>query len=125
MKECANDVHKERIQRTLIQVVTIKWILDIVHSDICGPMQTTSLSECVYYASFIDDYCRKTWIYFLKKKDEVFEKFKEFKALVENLSKKKIKTLRSDNGRECTSSEFNKYCREAGIKRELTIPYNP
>ena len=71
----------------------------------------------VYYDSFIDDYSHKTWIYFLKKKDEVFESFKEFKALVENLSEKRIKTLRSDNGGEFTSSEFNKYCREARIKR--------
>ena len=54
-------------------------------------MQTTSLNEYVYYASFIDDYYRKTWIYFMKKKDEVFESFKEFKALVENLFEKKIK----------------------------------
>ena len=44
-----------------------------------------------YYASFIDDYSRKTWIYLMKKKDEVFERFKEFKALVENLSEKRIK----------------------------------
>ena len=68
---------------------------------------------------------RKTWIYFLKNKDDVFEKFKEFKALVENLSEKRIKTLRSDNGGEFTSGEFNEYCKEAVIKRELTIPYNP
>ena len=49
-------------------------------------MKTTSLSGYVYYASYIDDYSRKTWIYFSKKKDEVFERFKEFKALIENLS---------------------------------------
>ena len=61
-------------------------------------MQTTSLSGYLYYVSFIDDYSRKTWIYFLKKKDEVFERFKEFKAHVENLSEKRIKILRSDNG---------------------------
>ena len=48
--------------------------------------------------SFIDDYSRKTWIYFLKVKSEVFEKFKEFKALIENISDKRIKTLQSDNG---------------------------
>ncbi len=47
---------------------------------------------------FIDDFSRKTWIYFLKSKDEVFGKFKEFKALVENATEKKIKFLRSDNG---------------------------
>ena len=41
-----------------------KGILDIVHSDMCGPMTTTSLSRYVYYVSFIDDYSCKTWIYF-------------------------------------------------------------
>ena len=95
-------------------------ILDIIHSYICGPMQTTSLSGHVYYASFINDYSHKTWIYFLKKKDEVFERFKQFKALVENLFEKRIKILRSDNG-----GEFNEYCKEARIKKKITIPYNP
>jgi transposase InsO family protein len=75
--------------------------------------------------SFIDDYSRKTWVYFLKSKDEVIGKFKEFKDLVENLSERKIKILRSDNGREYTSNEFGSFCRDAGIKRELTTPYNP
>ena len=86
-------------------------------------MQTTSLNGYSYYASFIDDYSRKTWIYFLKKKDQVFERFKEFKPLVENLSEKKIKILRSDNGGEFTSNEFNDFCKEDGIKMELNIPY--
>ena len=62
-----------------------------MHLDVCGPMAATSLSGYVYHVSFIDDFSRKTWIYFLKGKNEVFGKFKEFKALVENLSKKKIK----------------------------------
>ena len=61
----------------------------------------------------------------LKSKDEVFGKFKEFKALVENLSETKIKTLRSDNGGEYTSNEFGNFCKDTGIKRELTTPYNP
>ena len=61
-----------------------KRVLDIVHSDVCGPMSATSLSGYVYYVSFIDDYSRKTLIYLLKAKNEVFGKFKEFKALVEN-----------------------------------------
>ena len=61
-------------------------------------MSTTSLRGYVYYVSFIDDYSRNTWIYSLKNKDEVFENIKEFKALVENLSEKKNKILRSDNG---------------------------
>jgi transposase InsO family protein len=88
-------------------------------------MTVPSLGNFLYYVTFIDDFSRKTWIYFLKAKDEVFNKFQEFKALVENLSGRKIKVLRSDNGGEYTSNEFKDFCREAGIKRELTTPYNP
>ena len=84
----------------------VKGTLDIIHSDVCGPMTSTSLSRYVYYVSFIDDFSRKTWIYFLKGKNEVFGKFKEFKALVENLSEKKIKIFRSHNGGEFTGGEF-------------------
>ena len=100
-------------------------ILELIHSNVCGPMPSTSLSGYVYYVSFIDDYSRKTCIYFLKKKDEVFGKFKEFKALIENHTNIKIKTLWSDNGGEYTSKDFDGFCKDAGIKRELTTPYNP
>jgi hypothetical protein len=56
---------------------------------------------------------------------EVFNKIKEFKALIKNLSERKIKILRSNNGGEYTSKEFVSFCRDVGIKRELTTPYNP
>ena len=102
-----------------------KGTLELIHSDVCGPMSSTSLSGFEYYITFIDDYSRKTWIYFLKAKSEVFEKFKEFKALIENLSDKRIKALRLDNGREYTSKEFEAFCKYVEIKRELTTPYNP
>lgn len=102
-----------------------KGILDIIHSDVCGPMTATSLSGYVYYVSLIDDFSRKTWIYFLKGKNEVFSKFKEFKALIENLYEKKIKIFRSDNGGEFTSGEFKSFYTEVGVKRELSTPYNP
>jgi hypothetical protein len=55
-------------------------VLELIHSNVCGPMPSSSISGYVYYVSFIDDYSHKTWIYFLKSKDEVFNKFKEFKA---------------------------------------------
>ena len=61
----------------------------------------------------------------MKSKDEVFSKFKEFKALIKNLSERKIKILRLDNGGEYTSKEFLNFCKDVGIKRELTPPYNP
>jgi hypothetical protein len=58
-------------------------------------------------------------------KDEVFTKFQEFKAEIENLTNKKIKTLRTDNGGEYTSKEFIAFCKSAGIRRELIVPHNP
>jgi hypothetical protein len=61
-----------------------KGILELVHSDVFGPVTVPSLGGSLYYVSFIDDFSRKTWIYFLRKKSKVFEKFKEFKSLVEN-----------------------------------------
>ena len=78
-----------------------------------------------YCVTFIDDYSRKTWIYFLKPKSEVFERFREFKTLVENQTGKKIRVLRTDNGGEYTSYEFMEYCSAEGIKKEHIVPHTP
>jgi hypothetical protein len=102
-----------------------KEILDLIHSDVCGPMTVASLNGYLYYVLFIDDHSWKTWIYFLKNKDRVLAKFQEFKAQVENLTRRKIKVLRSENGGKYTSKDFNNFCIEARIKREYTVPYNP
>ena len=82
-------------------------ILQLVHSDISGMMPVNSLGGYSYYLTFTDDYSRKTWIYFLKKKDEVFPWFWHLKALIENQTEKKIKILRTDNGTEYESNEFH------------------
>jgi hypothetical protein len=102
-----------------------KEILDLIHSDVCGPMIVASLNGYLYYVLFIDDHCQKTWIYFLKTKDGVLARFQEFKTQVENLTERKIKVQRSDNGVQYTSKDFSDLCIEAGIKREYTVPYNP
>jgi hypothetical protein len=88
-------------------------------------MPAKSLGGSSYYVIFIDEYSRKTWLYLLKTNDTVFRKFQEFKEEIENLTNKKIKTLRTDNGGEYTSKEFIAFCKLAGIRRELTILHNP
>jgi transposase InsO family protein len=100
-------------------------ILDLIHADVCGPMPSPSLSGYLYYAIFIDDYSRKCWIYFLKVKSDTFDKFKEYKAFIEKKTWKHIRTLRIDNGEEFESLQFEDFCKEARIKRQLTMPYNP
>ena len=72
--------------------------LEIVHTNLCGPMRTKDIEGELYFMLLIDDYTRMTWVYFLKKKLEAFEWFKTFKEMVENETDLKIKTLRSDNG---------------------------
>ena len=74
---------------------------------------------------FIDDFSRKSWIYFLKEKSETFNKFQEFKALVENQAGKHIHALRYDNGGYFESPNFNYLCLDAGIRRQMAVPYNP
>jgi len=85
-------------------------------------LSVTSLGGYLYHAIFVDDFSRKTWIYFLKKKDEVFKRFRSFKAL-SRIKQGKKSLLRIDNGTEYESNEFIDYCREVRIKRDTTTTY--
>ena len=100
-------------------------ILDLIHSDVCGPFATETLNKSKYFLTFIDDFSKRVFVYFIKTKDEVLEKFKIFKALVENQTGLKIKKLRTDNGREYVNREFNDFLNTHGIQRQLTICYTP
>ena len=66
-----------------------------------------------------------TWVYFLKQKSEVAAAFWKYKALVENQSGCKIKAIRTDNGTEYTSYQFEKFCIDFGIEHQLTVVYTP
>ena len=89
--------------------------LEIFHSDVCGPMQTPSFAGNKYVSTFIDYYTRKTWVYVLKQKSEVFEKFCHFKNLAEKQCRNYIKVIRTDRGGEYISKGFLFFCRENGI----------
>ena len=88
-------------------------------------MPVKSLAGSKYFVTFIGDRSRFTSVYFLKSKSEVFEKFKEFVAWTEDLTGKQVKILRSDNVGEYKSKEFDKFCKEQGIKHEFTIARTP
>ena len=88
-----------------------------MHSNLKGPFQTKSLGGTSYVLTFIDDFNRMIFGYLLEHKDQTFDRFKDFKALVENQTNFKIKMLRFDNGGECNSNELNAYYTKYGIKR--------
>ncbi|XP_077252361.1 uncharacterized protein LOC143891707 [Tasmannia lanceolata] len=99
-------------------------LLELVHSDICE-MDFISRDGKHYYITFIDDHSKYAYVYPLKSKDEAFEKFKAYKAEVENKLNLKIKTIRSDRGREYMKGEFHDLCKRDGIVRQLIPSYTP
>ena len=64
----------------------------------------------MYFVTFIDDYTKKVWVYFMQHKSKTFAKFKLWKTEVENQTERKIKCPRSDNGTEYTDSRFMELC---------------
>jgi hypothetical protein len=89
------------------------------------PMETPSIGLSRYVLTFIDDFTKKVFVYFLKNKSDVFDHFVEFKAYIEKQTDEKIKMVRTDNGKEYVNQDFIKFCKKHGIVHELTVPYTP
>lgn len=98
-----------------------KGTIDYIHSDFWGPMPVTSKGGARYLLTFIDDFSRKIWVYFLKRNNDVFSTFKKWKALIENQTSKKIKRLRTNSGLEFCRGQFNELCENEGIVRHRTV----
>ena len=88
-------------------------------------MQTTSFGGARYFVTFIDDYSRYVSTYCIHSEDQVFEKFREFEALVTNETDLKIKTLRTDGGGEYTSAKFKNFLKQKRIRHEICAAYSP
>ena len=106
-----------------VQPTRRKYILDLVHSDVCSMIEK-SLGGAFYFVTFIDDHSRKVWVSLLKTKDQVLEAFKEFHAKVERETGQKLKCVRADNGGEYRGP-FESYCKLHGIRLEKTPPKTP
>ena len=103
-------------------------LLDLIHSDVCGPLSLTARGGFQYFITFTDDLSRYGYVYLMKNKSESFEKFKIFKKKkneVQNQLGKNIKTLRSDRGGEYLSQEFQDHLRGCGIVSQLIPPGTP
>ena len=97
-------------------------VLDLIHTDV-GEMQTRSLGGNKYFITFIDDRSRYSEVYPMKKKSESLEKFKLYKAKVENLHGTRIKVLQSDNGGEYIAMDG--FLAENGILPRRTVAKTP
>jgi Integrase core domain len=75
-------------------------VLELIHTDICGPFPTATRNGHVYFISFVDNYSRYGYIYLIKEKSQTFDTFKSFKSEVESQLNKRIKDVISDHGGE-------------------------
>lgn len=83
--------------------------LELIYSDVFGPVKQPSISEMRYMVRFIDNFSKYVWVFFMKANSDTFSKFKEFRETVEGEVGKKIIYLRTNNGGEYTTNEFCQY----------------
>lgn len=101
-------------------------LLERIHSDVCGPITPVAWDGSKYFVSFIDDYSHFAMIFCIKKKSEVFQKFKEYEAMVTTMFPNvKISNLTIDQGTEYLSKAQLEWYKSKGIQVEPTIAYTP
>lgn len=100
-------------------------VLELIHSDECGPISPVGLDGVRYFVTFIDDWSHFVMVYLIESKSEVFEHFKVYEAMVTAKFGQKVSRLRCDNGGEYKSKEFEHFCQQKGIQVEWTAPYTP
>ena len=100
-------------------------LLELVHTDICGPISTQAKGGYEYFVTFTNDYSKYGYVYLMRWKFEAFEKFKEFRAKVENQLGKQIKAIRFDCGGEYLLGDFKDYLTQNGIVSQLTARGTP
>lgn len=100
-------------------------ILDLIHTDVCGPMHTVTPENKRYILSIIDDYSRFSTIYLMSHKNETAKHIKEFIEMTKTQFQKKPKIIRSDRGTEYVNEDLKKYLKQEGIRVQYTAPYSP
>jgi len=97
-------------------------VLQLLHGDLCGPITLPTPSGNRYFLLLVDDYSRYMWLALLPSKDAAI---KRIQAAAERKLGKLVRALRTDRGGEFLAKDFEQYCAELGLHRELTAPYSP
>ena len=100
-------------------------LLDLIHTDVSGPLSSDARGGYKYFITFTDDFSRYGYVYLMRHKSESFEMFKSFQNEVQNQLGKAIKALRSDRASEYLNQEFDDHLRTCGIISQLTPPGTP
>ena len=109
-------------------------LLELIHTDVCGPFDTPSFGGEKYFITFIDDFSHYGYIYLLKEKSQAVNAFEIYINEVERQLDKKVKVVRSDRGGEFYGKHdetgqcpgpFAKLLERHGIRAQYTMPYTP
>ncbi|KAJ0478882.1 putative RNA-directed DNA polymerase [Helianthus annuus] len=103
----------------------VKSVFSLIHSDVWGPAPNSDKNRFKYFVLFVDDFSRMTWVYFMKHKSEVPEKFFMFYKMIQTQFKKKLQILRSDNGGEFVNQSMKNFFQENGLIHQTTCPNTP
>lgn len=115
-------MHKSPFKRS--NTVTTE-VCELIHMDVCGPMEVLSLGGSKYFLLIRDDYSCYRYVYFLANKSQVVERISQFIKLAERETGKKVKTIRTDNGTEFINKELSKICQTNGIRHQTSVAYTP
>lgn len=99
--------------------------LDLIHTDVCGPVQTVILGKKRYILTLIDDYSKYTVVYLMEHKSEVTEKTQEYINNMKTKFKKVPKIIRSDQGKEYLNASLKNFLRKEGIEMQYIMGYAP
>jgi hypothetical protein len=99
--------------------------LQMLHMDLCGPLQVPTHGGARYVATFLDDYTKVSAVRLLHHKDELSATLQEIALLFENQAGKALKTIRSDRGGEFVNWQVEEWLHSKGILHDKTVPYSP
>lgn len=99
-------------------------LIELVHTNLCGPISQPSFGGSNYFMPFIDDKSRMTFTYYLRHKSQAVDMFKQFVLTSERQTGLKLKQIRTDGAGELTSAAFQEFCAQQGIVHQVTVPYS-
>ena len=99
--------------------------LQLMHMDVCGPVEPPSLGGNRYFATFLDDYSKLSVVRLLSHKSQVADVVKQVLPLLEGISGHTVKVVRSDRGGEYVNKDLTSYFASKGVQHQLTAPYTP
>ena len=97
----------------------------LIHSDLCGPMEKSTPNGCLYFVLFIDDYSGFRFIFFLKAQSEAADYFKDLINITRGETGNLVRTFRTDGGGEWSSSDFGTWLTGKGIRHKTSAPHTP